>query len=166
MNTNCSQNYIPGPPWVTSPWSRQILGVVCKWPDTLVVNPRPPVNTVTGRGPQSLGPRHIAIPPNSHPEGRSRQNPYSLRRVDDGYTLEDTSDGRVESGYYQPTQICLWGGWESSEYRWKVHSRNLTTRPEAHHQGGWKTSWCTNPGSGGWMFFLVSVRKSVYVYYY
>ncbi len=50
-NTNCSQTDIPGPPWVTSPWSRQKLGVVCKGPVVLTVHPRPPVNLVTGRRP-------------------------------------------------------------------------------------------------------------------
>jgi hypothetical protein len=42
---------IPGPPWVTSPWARQKLDAVCKGHGVLEVHPRPPVNTVTGRGP-------------------------------------------------------------------------------------------------------------------
>ncbi len=40
----------PGPPWLTSPWARQKLGTVCKWPGVLTVHPRPPGNWVSGRG--------------------------------------------------------------------------------------------------------------------
>ena len=46
-NTNCSQTDIPGPPWFTSPRTRQKLDSVCKGPDVLAVHPRDPVNTVT-----------------------------------------------------------------------------------------------------------------------
>ena len=43
---NNSHNYIPGTPWVTSPWTRQKFDTVCKWPRVLEVHPRPGLGPV------------------------------------------------------------------------------------------------------------------------
>ena len=68
----------PNPPWVTSPWSRQKFGVVCKRSGVLEVHPRPPVNHRDRTRALVSGHRRIVTPPASNGLG-TKTHSYRTR---------------------------------------------------------------------------------------